>query len=100
MASVILRQDVESYWNDLNPDSKLYIMNNVIHKMVISDNLQVISNFEDIVFQIAIDEFPKTWPNALSIIGEYLIKDEPSALYGGLCALRSIVKRYKNHTWS
>ena len=70
-------------------------MENVIHKMCSSDNLQVISNLEDIVFQIAIHEFPETWTNALEVIGEYLTKDDALALYGALCALRGIVRRFK-----
>lgn len=73
-------------------------MNNIIEKMCVSDNLAIIKDLEDIVHLIAVHEYPHNWKNALIQIGDNLGKEDEQLLYGSLCALKGIVKRFKTKT--
>lgn len=70
-------------------------MENIIDKMCQCENLSIIRDLEDSVYTIALNEYPHNWKGALVKIGENLTKQDEKLLYGTLCALKGIVKRYK-----
>lgn len=96
MASIFLRQDVQEHWEDMNQTNQTYIMDNLIDKMCSCDNIQVLWDLEDVVYKVALNEYPENWRSALVKIGENLTKTDKQVLYGSLCALKGIVKRYKH----
>jgi hypothetical protein len=49
-------------------------MDQIIDKMCCCDNLQIISNLEDVVYVVALNEYPHNWKQALVKIGENLMK--------------------------
>ena len=76
MASIFLRQDVQEHWEDINQTNKTFIMDNLIDKMCCSDNIQVIRDHEDVVYTIALHEYPHNWRTVLVKIGENLTKED------------------------
>jgi len=49
-------------------------MENVIDKMCGCDNIQVLRDLEDVVYKVALHEYPQNWRSALVKIGENLTK--------------------------
>ena len=64
--------------------------------MCVCENLVILHDLESVVHTIALHEYPNNWKSALVKIGENLMKQDEQLLYGTLCSLKGIVKKFKH----
>jgi hypothetical protein len=55
----------------------------------------VLSQLEEVVFYIAVIDMPSNWKGAIEKVQSMINQDNEVSVFGGLCALRSFVKKFE-----
>ena len=76
-------------------EDKEFVKTHLIQACAHAPSFAVLSLLEKIVHDVSRYELPENWPNAMNEITELLQQEDESKLFGGLVALKEVVRRFE-----